>query len=76
MITVSFKTTSMYRVVPDNESPWGCREIVEPTAVEWLEERLADELWDYEFQVNQISFFIDESARDVALLFKLTFGGL
>lgn len=76
MITVSFKTSAMYRTVYDGESPWKSREIVEPTAVEWLEERLADDQWDYEFQVNQISFFIDESARDVALLFKLTFGGL
>lgn len=58
----------------DSESPWKFRDILNPQISQWLDERLEEDAWDYDWDsgIRHITFDIQD--HDIALLFKLTFG--
>ena len=58
--------------IPDRESLWGTVDGINPEIRAWLDERMADDEWDYHFLNGHVMFWIKDNK--IATMFKLTWG--
>lgn len=59
----------------DAESPWKFSDQINPEILDWMEARISYDDWDYEISNSARWVTFKINSQEVALLFKLTWGG-